>query len=185
MHSKQGPRHVVELHLGNIDALFERQHVNPFKQPQALDSGMQQLYRRLWLEPRRGVLLKLYLPETALKDVSTGQIRDAIGKYCTFMKHVADNHYRMLLLEGLRALPVGIFFLGLCLTLALLIQELDIFPHLARFFVKEGLYIIGWVGMWKPMEIFLYEWWPFRRQMRVYRCMSELEISLEKLPGNA
>lgn len=182
MRSKQRPRHIVELHLGGIDALFERQHVNPLKQPQALDSGMQQLYRNLWLKPRKGVLLKLYLPEAALKDTSARRVKDAIRKYCEFMQYVADNQYRMSLFEGLRALPVGIFFLGLCLSLALLIQELELFPHLASFFVKEGLYIIGWVGMWKPMEIFLYEWWPFRRRMKVYQCMSEVELLLVPLP---
>jgi hypothetical protein len=33
--------------------------------------------------------------------------------------------------------------------------------------VKEGLLIGGWVAMWRPMEIFLYDWWPIRDEARL------------------
>jgi len=26
--------------------------------------------------------------------------------------------------------------------------------------LKESLLIGGWVAMWRPMQIYLYEWWP-------------------------
>jgi hypothetical protein len=33
--------------------------------------------------------------------------------------------------------------------------------------LREGLLIIGWVALWRPVEIFLYDWWPvLRRQQR-------------------
>ncbi|HEX9126930.1 MAG TPA: hypothetical protein VF948_11040 [Methylomirabilota bacterium] len=34
--------------------------------------------------------------------------------------------------------------------------------------VAEGLLIVGWVAMWRPLEIFLYEWWPIHRRCRVF-----------------
>jgi hypothetical protein len=27
---------------------------------------------------------------------------------------------------------------------------------------REGLLIGGWVAMWRPIEVFLYDWWPIR-----------------------
>jgi hypothetical protein len=30
--------------------------------------------------------------------------------------------------------------------------------------------------MWKPVEAFLYEWWPFRRRAKVYRYMSRMDV---------
>ena len=30
--------------------------------------------------------------------------------------------------------------------------------------VREGLTICGWVGMWRPLEIHLYRWWPLLRR---------------------
>ena len=35
--------------------------------------------------------------------------------------------------------------------------------------VHSGLSVIGWVSMWKPMEIFLYDWWPIRRERSACR----------------
>ncbi len=29
--------------------------------------------------------------------------------------------------------------------------------------IREGLLIVGWVATWRPLEVFLYDWWPIRR----------------------
>ena len=29
---------------------------------------------------------------------------------------------------------------------------------------REGLLIVGWVAMWRPLEVFLYDWWPIRAE---------------------
>ena len=29
-------------------------------------------------------------------------------------------------------------------------------------FAEESLIILGWAANWKPIEIFLYDWWPWR-----------------------
>lgn len=43
--------------------------------------------------------------------------------------------------------------------------------------MHEGLSVLGWVSMWKPMEIFLYEWWPIRREGRACRRLSEAAVT--------
>jgi hypothetical protein len=40
----------------------------------------------------------------------------------------------------------------------------------------EGLIILGWVALWRPMEIFLYEWWPIRRERRACRRLAEANV---------
>lgn len=42
--------------------------------------------------------------------------------------------------------------------------------------LHEGLIVVGWVSMWKPIEIFLYEWWPIRRELRAYRRLAAAEV---------
>ena len=32
---------------------------------------------------------------------------------------------------------------------------------------RESLLIGGWVAMWKPLEIFLYDWWPIVGERRL------------------
>jgi len=46
-----------------------------------------------------------------------------------------------------------------------------------RKLLREGLSVLGWVSMWKPMEIFLYEWWPIRRERRACRRLVEAPVT--------
>jgi hypothetical protein len=45
-------------------------------------------------------------------------------------------------------------------------------------FVDEGLVILGWVANWKPIEIFLYDWWPLARRRDLYRRLSDASFEL-------
>jgi hypothetical protein len=38
----------------------------------------------------------------------------------------------------------------------------------------EGMSIVGWVAMWRPLEIFLYEWMPIRRRCRMLAKLAEM-----------
>lgn len=40
----------------------------------------------------------------------------------------------------------------------------------------EGLYIVGWVAMWRPLEIFLYDWRPIRRRQRLFAKLAEIPV---------
>ena len=51
--------------------------------------------------------------------------------------------------------------------------------------LHEGLLVVGWVSMWKPMEIFLYEWWPIRRERRACRRLAEAMVTFPPKPTRA
>lgn len=46
--------------------------------------------------------------------------------------------------------------------------------------LREGLIIAGWVAMWRPMEIFLYEWWPLLRKGHLYQKLSRMHVEVGK-----
>lgn len=43
--------------------------------------------------------------------------------------------------------------------------------------IHEGLAVVGWVSMWKPLDIFLYAWWPIRRERRACRRLAEATVT--------
>jgi hypothetical protein len=45
--------------------------------------------------------------------------------------------------------------------------------------LREGLLIGGWVAMWRPLEIFLYGWWPIRADIQLYRRLSAMPVRIE------
>jgi hypothetical protein len=44
--------------------------------------------------------------------------------------------------------------------------------------VAESLLISGWVAMWRPIQIFLYDWWPIRRTRAVLARLAAAEVEL-------
>ena len=40
----------------------------------------------------------------------------------------------------------------------------------------EGMLIAGWVAMWRPLEIFLYDWWPVRRRNRIFGKLAAMPV---------
>jgi hypothetical protein len=66
-------------------------------------------------------------------------------------------------------------FLAGCVTAAQIID-----PDLGQFraIVQEGLIIIGWVAMWRPLDVYLYRWWPVYRLGKIYRQLSTMPVEI-------
>lgn len=45
---------------------------------------------------------------------------------------------------------------------------------------RESLTIAGWVAMWRPMEIYLYDWWPLRRRGKLFEKLSRIQVEVRK-----
>jgi len=45
--------------------------------------------------------------------------------------------------------------------------------------LEESLIIFAWVANWRPIEIFLYEWWPINRRRRLYQRIAASKIELK------
>jgi hypothetical protein len=49
--------------------------------------------------------------------------------------------------------------------------------------LRETLAIAGSVAMWRPMEIYLYEWWPLRRRGQIFDKMSRMSVEIRIATG--
>jgi hypothetical protein len=45
--------------------------------------------------------------------------------------------------------------------------------------LRESLLIGGWVAMWRPLEVFLYDWWPIRADARLYDRLSAMTVKVQ------
>jgi hypothetical protein len=48
---------------------------------------------------------------------------------------------------------------------------------------QESFSIGGWVAMWRPMEVFLYAWWPVRAEARLYDRLSAMPVTIADAGG--
>ena len=45
--------------------------------------------------------------------------------------------------------------------------------------LSEGLIVLGWVALWRPLEELMFEWHPRWRRVRLYDRLSKLRVSLQ------
>jgi hypothetical protein len=87
---------------------------------------------------------------------------------------LAERRLRALFREGRVSLMVGLLALAVSLVGSQVIAASEGVGVLLR----EGLIVAGWVAMWKPIQIYLYDWWPIRREIRIYRRLAEAPVDL-------
>jgi hypothetical protein len=117
-------------------------------------------------------------PGTAQPELA-GMAHRAIDRYCRHKMLESKRALNELLWGGLKALQVGVLFLAGCLVLAAAIARSNVAPGSLGDVLTQGLTIIGWVSLWRPVEAFLYEWWPLWRDVRVYDYIQRMEIAIQ------
>ncbi len=45
--------------------------------------------------------------------------------------------------------------------------------------VANGLEIFGWVALWRPAELLLYEWMPIYRRLRLLNRLADATIEID------
>lgn len=87
--------------------------------------------------------------------------------------HALREHFR----DGRRAFLIGFAGLAFCLAISFALTKAFDGPF-ARI-VQESLVIIGWVVIWRPAEMFLYDWLPLLRRRRLYRRLAEARVTVK------
>ncbi|HKW49195.1 MAG TPA: hypothetical protein VJN70_17205 [Gemmatimonadaceae bacterium] len=45
--------------------------------------------------------------------------------------------------------------------------------------LRESLAIGGWVALWRPMKIFLYDWWPIRDEVSRFDRLAAMPVRID------
>ena len=88
---------------------------------------------------------------------------------------MSRQQLRLLFRRGRTSLAIGLIFLVAALVLGDLAERMLAgkgFSGIAR----ESLSIGGWVAMWRPLEVFLYDWWPIRAEARLFDRLSAMTV---------
>ena len=100
---------------------------------------------------------------------------EAIREHFIRQSGFASERLSQLIRTGLICLAIGLGFLSAALTLsAALAKWAGTAPGAAVF--REGLLICGWVAMWRPIQIFLYDWWPILGERRLYDRLARMPV---------
>lgn len=167
----------IELRLKALDQFFDSLDPAPFHDKD-LDHDAEEFIVSWAREypPDTPLLFVLHLPESQRGLDPETTVRDAIRNYFTYRASLTGLELRRMLQLGRTSLAVGMLFLVACMGARLLLGSLGDGDLLQ--IGQEGLLIIGWVAMWRPLEILLYDWWPVRRRRRTYENLSRMQVEV-------
>jgi hypothetical protein len=169
---------VIEVRVSELRQLFNAIDPSPFRE-RDLDPRAEEFIVD-WARdlPRDAPLaLRVHLERSAGRSDEATLLGDAIRQYFKARAAGSRRALRELFRRGRISLLIALAFLGTAVTLSDLIGATG--DGGVRAMLREGLLIGGWVAMWRPLEVFLYDWWPILGEVRLLERLSRMSVSIE------
>jgi hypothetical protein len=168
---------LIEVKVQTLQQIFNSMDPSPFHE-RDLDREAEEFIIS-WAKEhssRKPYKLIVHLGQGTDRADAVQILSESIRNYFAYRAEMNRRELKQLLHYGWISLIIATLFLGLCVTVA---QTVD--PELGRFrpIMREGLIILGWVAMWRPLDVYLYRWWPVHRLGKIYRGLSKMPIEIQ------
>lgn len=166
---------IIEVRVRELRQLFNAIDPSPFHD-RDLDPAAEEFITSWANEAPPGVPIALlvYIEGAAGSTDEVEVLREAVRKFFSRRSDGARRRLRELFRRGRISLAIGLAFLGLSSGLASTVQGSGLSAVL-----REGLMIGGWVGMWRPLEVFLYDWWPIRTEAARFDRLAAMPVRIQ------
>ena len=171
-----GTKGPIAVRISSLSQLFNSLDPFPF-QERDLDKNAEEFIVGWARELPRDepIQIVLHLPAAEIAKPECRDIGPGLQTYFSYRAEVTQRDLNELFRTGRRSLMIGMTVLAMGLLATQLITGRLGDSQLARYF-EEGLIIISWVANWKPLEIFLYDWWPVLRTRNLYRRLANATV---------
>ena len=163
---------VIEIRVNQIAQLFHTLDPFPFREKD-LDREAEE-YIVGWareLPRNRPFRIIVHFPDDEAQMGVAQDLPEAISRYFAGRAAVIQRDLNELFRVGRISLTIGVAILITCLFSAHFAAGYLVEAPFRRT-AEESFLILGWVANWRPLEIFLYDWWPVARRRDLYRRLS-------------
>ena len=169
----------IEVRVAELRQLFNAIDPSPFRQ-RDLDPRAEEFIVD-WardLPADRPWALVVHVDRPPGKADEAVALREAIHDYFAQRVVASRRRLRELFRRGRISLVIALAFL----TASIAVGDLVV-GYLGEWrlggVIREGFLIGGWVAMWRPLEVFLYDWWPIRAEGRLLQRLSTMLVRIE------
>jgi len=177
MSTNAAPAHRIEVRIQELSQLFNSMDPTPFHHKD-LDPDAEEFITSWAQEHPRDAELEILIHLAGGNAPADAEavVREALRNYFTYRAAHAQREFRHLMQRGRRSLVIGLGFLATCLLLAEQIGHASAGTFAT--IVRESVLIGGWVAMWRPLEIFLYDWWPLASRRRMFEKLARATVRI-------
>ena len=168
---------LIEIRLSSVGQLFDTLDPVPFRDGDLSEDA--ERYILEWAEElpaRQPLAIRVHMPSTEAASPAAQGVPEAIRQHFHRRALFEARQIRENFRAGRTALVIGLAILASCLFLALTLVP-DSERGVGRV-VQESLVILGWVAMWRPCEILLYDWLPMARRRRLHGRLANAAVTV-------
>ena len=176
--------HSISLRIHDITQLFNSMDPSPFiekdldEKAEAFIVGWAQEF-----PANAKIKLRVHLEQWPSEGDPKELIRQAVHNHFAHLTELNRLEFKALMKQGRTSLLIGLC----CLATSLVSSKMLTHGEAGTWasILRESLTIAGWVAMWRPMQIYLYDWWPLRRRGRLYDKLSRMPVEVIQKGGRA
>jgi hypothetical protein len=169
---------VIQVRVAELRQLFNAIDPSPFREKDLDGSAEEFIVGWARDVPRDSHLaLLVHLDRLAGPPEEATVLGEAVREFFRQRGETTRRRLRQLFRVGRTSLLIGISWLTMSLALGDFIAGALGARRLGEL-LREGLLIGGWVAMWRPMEIFLYDWWPIRAEARLFDRLGNMPVRI-------
>lgn len=172
--TQSGP---IELRVDSVEHLFDA--FDPMPAPSRDLAPQAEDFIVGWARELPGdapLRIVVHIPSAQSTSAAAAHAPQAFQRHFNYRADRLSGDIAELMRVGRFSLLIGVAVLAACYgagrALALVLPA-----DLARF-AQESVLILGWVANWRPMEIFLYDWWPLARRRTLMRRLAAAPVEL-------
>jgi len=177
MYRKVDGKILIEVKLTSIMQLYNSFDPAPFHEKELDTDAEKYIIDTIKdLPAKTEFKLVIYLPPELAESEGAKTLASAIHNHFRYRTLVAERNFRRHFRYGRVSLIIGLTFLAVALVARQMVSHASTL-FLAQFFA-DALLIIGWVAMWEPITVLLYQLWPITQTKKIYEKLSTIEIDV-------
>jgi len=175
----------IEIQLGELKQLFNSMDPAPFRS-RDLDPNAEAYIVDWARELRRDSPLALVvrLSRQAASPEDAAALPQAVHDYFAHAADASRARLRRLLRIGRVSLLIGLLFVAAAIFVGDRVGDL-VGSYQYGKLIQESVVIGAWVALWRPLEIFLYGWWPILGEARLFDRLASMTVRLVGAEGSS
>jgi hypothetical protein len=166
---------VLDLYLEDTRQLFNSMDPAPFRQ-RDLDPEAT-AYIVGWAEEastHRPLRMVVHLGCETTTEAEAAMVSESVRSYFRRRAQATRRQLQHQFRIGRYSLLIALVFLALVIIIgeSVASQLKDRYASL----IEDSLVIGSWVALWRPLEIFLYDWWPIRAEARLFDRLGLMDV---------
>jgi hypothetical protein len=175
-------KETIQIRVNSVLQLFDARDPAPFRD-RDIDDDFTEYIVTSAEEIPLNTPFRISIQVAQRSEISPDAVTEAIQTYFQYQIELKRLQLAKMRRMAQLFLLIGLVLLVLCLAVARTVETWE-----SVFFsrtVREGILIIGWVSLWRPLELLMFDWYPIYDRIRTYRKILRTEIQVNFVPESS